>query len=694
TLQGVTVTARKPLVELRADKTVINVEAGLTNTGTTALEALEKMPGITVDKDGNLSLKGRPGVLVLIDGKPTYLDPAALSSMLSGMSASGIERVELMDQPPARYDAAGQAGVINIVMKKNRQRGFNGSVSASYGQGFYPKSNNNLQLNYRSGRINVFVNYSLNASKQFTRVYALRRYLDAQGTVLSLLEQPTFFSSDVAVHNLRTGLDWTLTPKTSIGMTLTGLLFTRDGGGGNEALWMGTDRQPDSLIRTLSTSGNRFRNGGGNLNLRHSFTAKKELTADLDVLGYQLTGDQYFENIGVVPVAYVEANRGEVPSDIRILSAKSDYREQRGAVTFEGGWKSSYITTDNIAAYEYYNGSNWLEDLDRSNHFRYRETIHAVYGSAQGSWKKWTGSAGLRFEHTNYKAHQLGNSLRKDSAFSRSYSSPFPTLSLAYAADSVHTFRLAAARRIDRPAYQKLNPFQAIINKYTYQSGNPYILPQYTWNFELSHSYRDLLLTSISYGITTDYFSQIFLAGPNDLIIYTEGNIGKAYNLGLSVGTQLQPAKWWSLSAQVVANRKKLQGVLWKDYRATITQASFNLNNQFRFNKGWSAELTGFVNSRSQNDLQEVLDPAGQLSVGFGKAVLQNKGTLRLAVRDLFYTQWMKGMSYFEGSDEYFKLTRDTRVVTLSFTYRFGKAFKSSRRSDGGASEEKQRVGI
>ena len=152
--------------------------------------------------------------------------------------------------------------------------------------------------------------------------------------------------------------------------------------------------------------------------------------------------------------------------------------------------------------------------------------------------------------------------------------------------------------------------------------------------------------------------------------------------------------KWWSLSAQGTLNHKIIEGTLWRDYNAKITQANFSINNQFRFRKGWAAELTGFYITKSQNDLQEVLDPTGQVSAGVSKQVFKNKGTFRLTARDIFYTQAMQGWTDFQNTLEYFKLQRDTRVVTLSFTYRFGKAIKSpARRSTGGAGTEIERVG-
>jgi hypothetical protein len=294
---------------------------------------------------------------------------------------------------------------------------------------------------------------------------------------------------------------------------------------------------------------------------------------------------------------------------------------------------------------------------------------------------------------TRYDARQLGNALVKDSSFSRKYNSLFPSVSLSFEEDSSNTFSLNVSRRIDRPAFQKLNPFLFIINKYTYQRGNPFYRPQFTWNVALTHLYKNILITGVSYSVTKDYFSQIFPLDSNGIVIYTEGNLGRLQNYAVSVGLQLSPLPWWSFSLQTVVNKKKMEGIITRRMVADITQYTINLNNQFRFQRGWSGELSGFYNSTSQQDIQEIVDPAGQLSFGVAKTVLNNQGTVKFAARDVFYTNWIKGLTSFTNATEYFKVTRDTRVITISFTWRFGKAIKPTKRSEGSAGDEVQRVG-
>jgi iron complex outermembrane recepter protein len=351
------------------------------------------------------------------------------------------------------------------------------------------------------------------------------------------------------------------------------------------------------------------------------------------------------------------------------------------------------VSTDNLAEYFYLDNNNWLPDLNRTNHFLYTENIHALYGNIEQEFNKVTLQGGLRYEYTSYDGDQLGNAARKDSSFSRRYNSLFPTIFFSYKVDSSNTISISAGRRIDRPAFQKLNPFVFIINKYTNQVGNPYFKPQYTWNFVANHLYKELLVTSVSYSYVKDYFSQIFLSDTSGNIVYTEGNLGRMQSAEASVSLHVKPFKWWTLNLQADFIYKKIEGTLWKDYTAEISQLNVNMTNQLQFNKGWAAELSGFYITKAQNDIQEILEPNGQVNAGISKQLLKKQGTIRLNIRDLFWTNRMAGLTHFQQTDEYFTIKRDSRVVNITFTYRFGKAYKTALRRGSGAQEEVNRVG-
>lgn len=694
-LKEVNITSKTPPVEVKQGKVIVNVEASVTNVGATVLEVLEKSPGVMVDRNGGISLQGKPGVLVMIDGKPTYLSGADLNNLLSSMSSGQVSQIELIANPTARYDASGNAGIINIKTKKNRQKGFNGSVTATVAQGVYFKTNNTLTLNYRDGRVSTFFNYNISDQKYLTNLYALRKYTGADGAITSTLDQPSHFTGTLLNNTVKTGLDYDVSPKTTLGIVLGGTIIHRKGNNTASARWLNPAGVADSVIATDNANNSRFKNGQVSLSLRHVISKTQEISADADWLHYNITSDQNFNNRLQSTGGYNESTRANIPTGINILSGKADYTHKtENDGQWQMGWKSVHSSTDNSAGYQNLNAGQWTDDLTRSNHFLYSENIHAAYTQWERKHKTISYQVGLRYEHTDYHAHQLGNLLQKDSAFSRNYGSFFPSGYFSYQADTANSFTLTVSRRIDRPVYQTLNPFYFIINKYTYQTGNPYILPQYSWNLELSHQYKNLLTTTVSYSNINNYFSQIFLSDPTlaGILLYTQGNVGRTYIIGVSEAITASPTSWWTLTAQALYNYKKLSGFNGNHYTSDINQLNLNTSNQFTMGKRFTGEVSGFYTTRARNDVQERLYPTGQLSAGLGMSVLKKKATLKLSMRDIFYTNAMEGLTQFPNATEYFKIKRDSRVVVLAFTYRFGKTYKTVKR-DNGAADEMQRVG-
>ena len=698
-LQDVTVTSKKPLIQFLPDKTVINVEASITNAGTTVMEVLEKSPGITVGRDGTINMKGKPSVMVLIDGKQTQLSGSELQAYLSGLSSSQVETIELIDNPGAKYDASGNAGIINIKTKTIKQRGFNGSLSLSAGQGFYSKSNNSINLNYRNGRFNVFANYGMRLGYEKMNLYALRKYFDKNGNDSLLLEQPNFTKTKITSHNLKTGVDFFASKKTTIGAVFTGNLTDRKVRSESSIDWMSPDYEIDSSINTWGNRNIHFQRAGINLNARHTVDNNTELLVDVDLIKFDITSDQYFQTQLVAPGSVAQATKGDLPSELNIFTAKLDYSKRVRNLLLETGLKTARTNTDNLTQYYFYDGNTWQDDLSRSNHFLYDEKIHSAYASMDVEKGKWHWRTGLRYELTNYKANQLGNTVIKDSAFRKNYGSLFPSGFVSYNPDSNNSFTFRFGRRIDRPQFQNLNPFLVTLNKYTFEGGNPFIKPQYTWNIEMIHTYKQILSTAVSYSYLKDYFSQIFIIDSNssnvnkNIIIYTRGNVGTFHNIGLTVSFQIPVTKWWNLTSVAIYNHKIIKGVVWAPIKVSIDQVNLSLNNQFRFKNGWAAELSGYYLSNSQIDLQESLTPQGEMGAGVSKQILKNKGTLRLNIRDIFYTQNYSGYSKFQNSDEPFEVKWDSRVIRLTFNWRFGKAMKAIKRSAGSSDDETNRVG-
>lgn len=691
-LTQVTVQSSKPFIQREQGKLVINPDASPTNNGTTVVELLEKSPGVMIDRNNGISLRNKSGVLVLIDDKPTYLQGADLISMLSSMNTSQVEKIELITNPSAKYDAAGNSGIINIKTKKIKQIGFNGNLTMAAAMGVHPRTNNSLLLNYRKNKWSHYFSYGINYAKTRMTIYALRTYFDPARSPIAILEQPTIFNNNNLNNTIKYGNEFAATDKLSFVFSFSGSLINRKARNTATADWLSPARSIDSSIYTSSNAENRFTTGTISIGTRHKLSKTQQLTIDADAARYDLNNEQYFQSDRPGAQGYTIGTLGNIPSLIKIISVNSNYTQEFGRDgKLEAGVKTSKIDTDNDAGYAVsINNGLWKPDYGKSNHFIYGEKIHAAYGMYEQKFKKLTIQAGLRYEYTHYDANQLGNAVVKDSSFSRNYDGLFPSGFVTWEADSIHTFSFAAGRRIDRPNFQRLNPFVNIINKYTLERGNPYFRPQFTWNFELSHQYKQLLHTTFSYSLIKDYFSQLFLTDPDGSLVYTQGNVGRMHNYTFSIMLTTKPAKWWSLNTEAIYTYKKLIGYVWNNYRSDISQLTLNMNSQFRITKKISGEISGSYTGRSRNDLQELLYPFGQLNAGLSMPVMKNSGTLRLSIRDIFKTYWMEGLTDFKDAEEYFIVRRDSRVLTLSFSYRFGKTSKTAKQKS--ATEEMRRV--
>jgi iron complex outermembrane receptor protein len=354
------------------------------------------------------------------------------------------------------------------------------------------------------------------------------------------------------------------------------------------------------------------------------------------------------------------------------------------------------VNTDNTANYYDIVNNTTEVDTTKTNRFLYRENINAAYVNFTKQLKKWTIQVGLRYENTNLSGHQLGNGLsstiNKDSSFTRSYSNLFPTAYISYQANDNNTFSINYGRRIDRPAYQDLNPFLFFLDQYTYQAGNPYLLPQYTDNVELSHTYKGFLTTTLNYSYTKDFFSETFEQDGHATII-RQGNIGSRQNAGIAVSANVPVRKWWTAILYTNLNYNKFTGFLYGEQLSVdITTLLLNVTNQFTFAHGWGGEVSGFYQTKSAEG-QAIVDPLGQVNMAITKKVLKEKGNVKLGVRDIFYTMKPHGYINFQQTEATFSNQRDSRQVTLSFTYRFGKPLKgSSGHNHSGAGDEQNRV--
>lgn len=713
TVGGVTVTAKKPLIEQKIDRTVVNVEASVTNVGNSALEVLEKAPGVSVDKDGNISLKGKQGVQIYIDGRPSYLSGADLANLLRSMTASQLEQIEIMTNPPAKYEAAGNSGVINIKTKRNKQFGYNGSLTTGYTQGRYPRFNESGNFNYRNGKFNFFANASYNRNHRGEDLFIYRNFRElSTKNITSIFDQLSKMENNNHFVSGKVGLDYIATKRTSFGVVLNGFY--------NPGKWKSSTKtdifDPNGDLRSKTTAltwnDEVWKNFSSNFNFRHQFDSTgQEITADLDYIQYRSTSFQplyssYFDKAGF-PTQTPDTLIGRLPQNITIYSGKIDYTlPLKNGAKFEAGLKSSYVETDNNAVYNNVMMGNEILDSARSNHFIYDENINAAYVNySRPLGKKWTGQFGLRMENTIANGRSTGyefstvddrfvNTVKK---FKRNYTQLFPTVYLQYKASQNNSFVINYGRRINRPDYESLNPFIHFLDRYTFEQGNPNLKPQFAHNIELSHNYKGIINTTVNYTTTTDIIQQVIEQNEisNETFI-KKANIASQKQIGLSISANKEITKWWSGNLYTNVYSNHFKGIVNNEpISLTIAGMMVQVQQQFKFAKTWTAEVSGFYRSKGLEGVIYI-KPMKQFNAAISKQVMKNKATIRMGMRDIFAGNTFRGYSKYGNVDAQFKDVNDGRALSLSFSWRFnkGKMNGAGQRKKGGADDEQNRVKV
>jgi len=492
-LKAVNITATKPLIERKVDRTVINVENSVLAAGNSAMEILERAPGVTVDKDDNISLRGKQGVTVMLDGKLTYLSSAQLASLLRSTDGNTIQSIEIITNPSAKYDAAGNSGIINIKLKKNRNAGTNGSYAATAGYGQNHKASTSLNLNHKDGKLNIFGNYSYSNSKRPQDIN-LDRTINNNG-VYTYFDESTDFLGSRQAHNYKLGADYDLSKTNTLGVQLTGYNSAFDANTFNNTL-ISPDHVHNSAVTTTgNTAIERYNNFAANINNRIVLdTAGKELSMDADYSHFHNSqSNNYTNNFYLADGTTLRTSsilRNSLPSQINISTFKADYTNPFGkTMKLEAGMKFSYGNTNNDLRTDSLLNNNWVTDAGRTNLYKYNENINAGYLNFSKTWKKTSLQLGFRAEQTNSKgdSRDINNVAQVND---RHYLDLFPSVFINHDFSDKHTLGINYSRRIDRPSYDDLNSFVQILNAYTYQQGNPNLKPQYTNSYELAYTYK------------------------------------------------------------------------------------------------------------------------------------------------------------------------------------------------------------
>lgn len=698
-LDEVVIVKKKSFVENKIDRTVVNVDAMISAAGSDAMDVLEKSPGISIDQNGVITFKGKTGVSVFIDDKPTYLSGAELEAYLKSLPASTLNQIEFMTNPPAKYEAAGSAGVINIKTKKSKAKGFNGSATSRVSLGKRARNQNSLNLNYTDGKIRLYGSAGFSASESVTDLYIFRRYKNEDESTKTLFDQNSMLTGKNSAANFRVGMDYYVSDKTTLGVSLSGYATSGNNASDVRSVLSNAASVIDSTIVADNKEDKTFKNGGITLNYSRDLNEGKKLTADADFLTYSDKTDQLYRNYIYQPdgsLSSSDRSTGRLPSKISIYAFKTDYSHPfKNEASFETGYKISYSKTDNIAEYADIVNEVPIPNLNNSNHFKYDEVIHAGYVNFSKSFKRFSFQTGLRLENTVSKGNQLGNGTANSaSRFTRSYTNLFPTVYLMYKLDSIGNNQLVTSygKRINRPYYQDLNPFLSPLDKFTFYSGNPYLNPSFAHNVELSYRYKGIFSTTLSYGKSEDEINETIEI--KDEIYYSRpGNIGKSQYFSLNMQSDFEVTKWFSTSLYAEMTYNSYKSELYTEgLNSKGTFFFFSSNNRFTISKSWSAELGGRYGSEVTSS-QFTIGPRGGINIGIQKKILGDQGTLRLSANDIFYMNITNGViNNLKLTDASWKNKPDSRFVALTFTYAFGKMFQQKGSERSGASEEQSRV--
>ena len=692
-LAEVVVNAKRPFIEQQIDKTVVNVQADINAIGSSAFEILQKAPGLSITGDDVINMSGKAGVNVLIEGRPTQMGSKELANYLRSLPGSTIEKIELITNPSSRFDAQGNAGIINIRMKKNKIKGTNGNVTGGYTQNVHYRSNGSFNLNHRQGKINTFLNAGIDNNLQHTTGDINRNVL-VNGINKNFLNS-TIDKDRNTSYNTRTGVDFYANKKSTFGflfnLNSNRTPFTTPG-----STFISSNGNIDSSLQTTNDNLYKNRRYNTNFNYKYEDTLGSELNIDVDYTYFKNT------NLTNLTTTYLDknfskynytANDLDVATNINIYAIRADYSKQikKLKAKMETGVKLSNVTTNNDLFATTLNGTAMKADTGRSNIFKYKENIYAAYINFGQQVKKFEYQLGVRVENavvSGISVDLKNNNIKNPDT---NYINIFPTAFVSYKLDEKNRFALSYSKRINRPDYQSLNPFETIYDIYTSEKGNPYLRPQYTNNFELKYTYKYAINVAVGFNHTKDY-SQTISRQVGQLTSATNDNIGTLDNVYLNISSPLQFTKWWDGYVNITGFMNHYKGLL-PDGKLDekVLGMNYYIQQNFKAGKGWTMQLSSWFNAGTKEAIFKT-SWLGSVDVGVKKSLLNNKASIRLTMLDIFNTQRFEQKVQFANQDFTYRRKWESRGLRLQLSWSFGKSKYQARERETNADANRIKV--
>lgn len=694
-LKEVVIKSTRPLLEVKTDMTIVNVSGSVLALGEDALEVLRLAPGVFVDNNDVIKMNGKSGVRILINGKETYASGQDLATVLKALPAASIEKIEVITNPSARYDAQGGAGILNIVTKKNKTLGTNGNYRFKSQSDIHTIINTSVDFNTRLEDWNLYGNVGYGQGAYQENTSSNRLIKDGSPNGDKLFDQYNRHIEYWKSPSARFGIDYFAGPKHTFGMLLSGFYGDTDGKNYNRNDISSTGSAADSFLLATNLSPGLRRWGASNFNYRYLDTLGWEMTFDADYYGFLANSNSTLDNQLFNPgeeLLQVYGNKYDTRSQINILTAKNDLiRTYRQGTKIEGGWKVSNVKADNDLDARVLQNAAFVPDTGQTNRYRYEETVLAAYASYTTKVKKWGFQAGLRAEHTKVVGISTDLRQRQINSPDTAYLNLFPSVFFTYDLAAEHVLRLSYSRRIVRPNYQDMNPFEYLVDQFTSEKGNPYLRPQFSDSYELTYSYRQAASLSFSYANTRDFFSAV-TGQVNDRTFITTTNIGSVKNIGINLSVPIPVSKRIFCYVWLSGFQNTFAGQL-PEGKLDAQQLGFEcyVNQNLNLNK-WNIGLSGFYNAPTRKVLFNDRSNAS-LNLTVGRSILKKKGYLKCTFNDVFKTQRWKTTVDF-GIMQYKVLrTWESQQVSLNFSYNFGNTeVKKIRDRKAGSDTEQSRV--
>lgn len=691
TLEEVTVTAQRPTMRLEVDRKSFDVSQDITNAGGDATDVLENIPSVEVDTDGNISLRGNTSVEVWINGKASGLTSDNRAEILQQLPSESIERIEVIDNPSAKFSAEGSAGIINIILKKNRQAGYYGSLQA--GGSSRGNANVNGNINFNVGRFEGYASLGYRHRSNDGGSVSYQEYLNTNQY------QSYSADNDRMGNNLfaRAGLTYHVTDNDEF--TLSGM--TMVGGrknGGTTPYHYGTIGAPqDSYIMLRRSSGSTDMNMYyGEFNYRHNFTDKHYLDFTVDFNKWKMDQSNIYQDSTTyidepLPTEYDYQNRPMI-NDSRSWEVKLDYENPiTDKIMLQAGYQGNF-SRENSPQESYIDDSSWegvnqVEDQAYYNRFIYNMDLHALYATATMTFGKFGVMAGLRGEYwrvntESYDYEQEHDPSKRDTPFKKDYFQLFPSVFLSYHIDETQQLQLNYTRRLRRPWGGQLNSFKNTRDASMISFGNPELTPEFSNSFSLNYLKNweeHSMLISAYYRPTSDVIQQIKYQSSTDNMMYqTYMNVSNSLSTGLELVLKNKICRILDLTTTANAYYYKLDGFTYDIDGQTITGES---NNNFTWNARMQASLmlpwdislqvSGRYNAR-QVITQGYRKANFSMDLGLRKTFMNKKLTLALNCRDLLNTRKFENFTSSDTFTRYQKNWRSGRTVNLSLTWNFG----------------------